>query len=504
MTASANDSIVEPDEIPWKDPGFRRGRDVILACGQVLAREVGHTRESDDAPLLLARLLDPKGTWPWRRELAERLQTNVEDAMAQGRQGLVRLCRLILRDWQEYEAAQQGRLVECGEAGPALLALLGAGYVLEGMGNGFSRVSRLFALLDSTPSGWLEMMQGLVRLTGGGDRALLFEEPAEGPPGPRYDVRFGLTPRGMALLGIPPADTRALERAAESAQGGLPPRDERGRYHPRSSRRPKPPSAAPEETAEPSDLLLLENPGLKLSDLVVPEETRLELGFLVQMLRARPGEAPVMLFHGPPGTGKTHAARCLAGELDRPLGSASLDRLQTKWHGDTEKAFRRAFEEAAKAGAILLLDEVDALLCDRGTMVASWQISQVNSLLKLLEAPPVPVVLCTNFLRVLDAAVHRRIQHLVEFPVPDRDQRLALWQKELDRSGLNRLHFLDLRAAAGLPLTGGLIRNAALQFARRIAVYGDDYPADTESLLALARKELPKIDCEVREKRIGF
>jgi SpoVK/Ycf46/Vps4 family AAA+-type ATPase len=277
-----------------------------------------------------------------------------------------------------------------------------------------------------------------------------------------------------------------------------------GRYHPRSSRRPKPPSAAPEETAEPSGLLLLENPGLKLSDLVVSEETRLELGFLVQMLRAWPGEAPVMLFHGPPGTGKTHAARCLAGELDRPLGSASLDRLQTKWHGDTEKAFRRAFEEAAKAGAILLLDEVDALLCDRGTMVASWQISQVNTLLKLLEAPPVPVVLCTNFLRVLDAAVHRRIQHLVEFPVPDRNQRLVLWQKELHRNGLNRLLFLDLQAAAGLPLTGGLIRNAALQFARRIAVYGDDYPADTESLLALARKELPKIDCEVREKRIGF
>lgn len=501
----AKDLFSEPDEIPWRDPGFRRGRDVILACGQVLAREVGHTRESDDAPLLLKRLLDPQGSWPWRKELAERLMTSVEGALAQGRPGLVRLSRLILRDWHEYEAAQQGRLTQCGEAGPVLLALLGAGYVLEGMGNGFSRLSRLFALLDATPSAWLEMMQDLVRLTGGGDRALLFEEPAEGSPGPRFDVRFGLTPRGMALLGIPPADTRALERAA-AAREELPPRDSKGRYRPRYlSRKPAPKESAQKESDLPQ-MLSLEEPGLRMADLVAPEETRLELGFLVQMLRVRPGEAPVMLFHGPPGTGKTHAARCLAGELDRPLGSASLDRLQTKWHGDTEKAFRKVFEEAAKAGALLLLDEVDALLCDRGTMVVSWQISQVNTLLKLLESPPVPVILCTNFLRVLDAAVHRRIQHLVAFSIPERAQRLSIWSLELGRAGVDPALAagLDLEPLADLPLTGGLIHNAVLQFARRIAVCGDDYPADIAALLDLARKELPKIDSEVREKRIGF
>lgn len=498
---------LEHDDLPWKDPGFRQGRDVILACGQVLAREAGHTREPKGGQLLLSRLMDLESRWPWHKELFESLQPGLELAKPEGRQGLLSLCRLILEDWQRFEAAQHGLLANCGTVGPALLALLGAGYLMEGMGNGFDRPARLFGLLDPAPSRWLEMMQDLVHLTDGGEQALLFGEDPEGLPGPCYEMRFGLTPRGMALLGIPPTDTLAQERRkAESrsleAEGGR--RDSSPRFKPRTASPPPSPQKPAEEEAPLPDLLAMETPEFALTDVVLAEEAALELEFLVHLLRSEQEAAPVMLFHGPPGTGKTHAARCLAGELERPLGLASLDRLQNKWHGDTEKALRKAFDEAAGAGALLLLDEVDALLCARGTMVLSWQISQVNTLLKLLEAPPVPVILCTNFLHALDAAVHRRIQHLVEFPIPDRRQRMSLWNLELDRHGIDVTLGLDLSPLASLPLTGGLIRNAALQFARRIAVYGEEFPATTQALLALARKELPKIEGELRGKAIGF
>ena len=506
MSESCTEEL-DYDDLPWKDPGFRRGRDVILACGQVLAREAGHTREPEGGPLLLSRLLAPESRWPWHKELFERLQPSFELAVPQGPPGLLRLCRLILEDWQRFEAAQHGLLTHCGTVGPALLALLGAGYLMEGMGNGFDRPARLFGLLDPAPSTWLEMMQDLVHLTDRREQALLFAQAPEGLPGPCYEMRFGLTPKGMALLGIPPTDTLADERRmAESrsleADGGG--RDSSPRFKPRTASPPPSPQKPAEQEATLPDLLSMETPELALTDLVLSEEADLELEFLVHLLRSEREAAPVMLFHGPPGTGKTHAARCLAGALERPLGVASLDRLQTKWHGDTEKAFRKAFDEAAGAGAILLLDEVDALLCSRGTMALSWQISQVNTLLKLLEAPPVPVILCTNFLHALDAAVHRRIQHLVEFPIPDRRQRMSLWNLELDRNGIDVTLDLDLSPLASLPLTGGLIRNAALQFARRIAVYGEGFPATTQALLALARKELPKIEGELRAKAIGF
>jgi len=196
-----------------------------------------------------------------------------------------------------------------------------------------------------------------------------------------------------------------------------------------------------------------------------------------------------MLFHRAPGTGKTLAAKCLAGELKRPLGTAALDALHSKWHGESEKALRMAFNEAAEKKAIRLLDEADALLYDRGASIQSYQLAEINLLLKLLEAPKTPVVLCTNFLRVLDSAVHRRIHHLIEFPVPGFEERRAIWA-----SRLYERHWregIDVDALAALPLTGGLITNAIRQAVRGEAVYAKEFPIETRNLPRLAEKELP-------------
>ncbi|MBN2798242.1 MAG: AAA family ATPase [Deltaproteobacteria bacterium] len=70
--------------------------------------------------------------------------------------------------------------------------------------------------------------------------------------------------------------------------------------------------------------------------------------------------------HRPPGTGKTLCAEVVAGELGRPLLRSVVPGLLSRWVGDTERRIAQIFEDARRHGAALLLDEVDALLRERG------------------------------------------------------------------------------------------------------------------------------------------
>jgi SpoVK/Ycf46/Vps4 family AAA+-type ATPase len=179
--------------------------------------------------------------------------------------------------------------------------------------------------------------------------------------------------------------------------------------------------------------------------------------------------------------------------------------MQHRWHGDTEKAYYLAFEEASEAGAILLLDEVDSILYSRTLTHTGWELSKINVLLKLLEEPAFPVILCTNLLPYLDAAIHRRLHYVLEFPAPSAEERKKLWTLELEARNLRPFPAVDLTALAAVPLTGGLIHNAVIQAARRKTVDPRTFRVNTSSLLTLARKELPKLQLERSERRIiGF
>ncbi len=82
--------------------------------------------------------------------------------------------------------------------------------------------------------------------------------------------------------------------------------------------------------------------------------------------------------------------------------------LLSRWVGETEAQIAEAFAEARRRGALLLLDEVDGLLFDRGTARAHWEVSQVNELLTWLDRHPLPVVAATNHPDRLDPACLRR------------------------------------------------------------------------------------------------
>lgn len=185
------------------------------------------------------------------------------------------------------------------------------------------------------------------------------------------------------------------------------------------------------------------------------------------------GRGTTLLFNGPSGVGKTAAAEALAAELGRPLLEADSARLLNCWVGETEKNLARIFREAAQTGAVLFFDEADAFFYDRSTAQKSWEVSQINILLLELERFEGLCVLATNRRDCFDPAFERRLTLRVEFRAPTAEMARLIWRKLLPAK-LPLSPDVDLAVLGSLGLTGGQIKNAVLNAARRALSSGAD------------------------------
>jgi SpoVK/Ycf46/Vps4 family AAA+-type ATPase len=154
--------------------------------------------------------------------------------------------------------------------------------------------------------------------------------------------------------------------------------------------------------------------------------------------RAGDTDAPPGLslcLYGPPGTGKSAYVRHLAHRMDRPLVVRRVSDLASCWVGETERKIAAAFEEAHREGAVLLLDEADSFLRDRGLAVRSWEITETNELLQQLEACRGIVACTTNLFGELDQAALRRFTFKIAFLPLRASQALALFCRMLVELG---------------------------------------------------------------------
>jgi hypothetical protein len=183
---------------------------------------------------------------------------------------------------------------------------------------------------------------------------------------------------------------------------------------------------------------------------------------------ARPAGGPVALFSGPSGTGKTFAAEVMAKAIGWRLFRVDLGLLVSKYVGETEKNLNALFDAAANQPLLLLFDEADSLFGRRGEVKDArdrYANMEVSHLLTRIERYRGPCVLTTNLRQHLDPAFTRRFQAVVEFPRPDVPARALLWRKHLPpRAPLAPEVDVELLGRA-VALTGGQIRNAALQAA---------------------------------------
>jgi hypothetical protein len=195
------------------------------------------------------------------------------------------------------------------------------------------------------------------------------------------------------------------------------------------------------------------------------------------------------LFSGPSGTGKSLAARYLAGCLALDAYRVNLASIVNKYIGETEKNLDRVLSAAEELGVVLLLDEGDALLARRTEVSDAndrYANLETNYLLQRLESFSGIVLITSNAAARIDSAFLRRIDVTVDFVPPNAEQRWLIWCAHL---GLDHRVSEDLltEVARRCPLTGGVIRNAALH-ATLLAI-DDDQPLSDHHLLAAVRRE---------------
>ncbi|MCW5801358.1 MAG: ATP-binding protein [Deltaproteobacteria bacterium] len=207
-----------------------------------------------------------------------------------------------------------------------------------------------------------------------------------------------------------------------------------------------------------------------------------------------------VLFAGAPGTGKTLAASIIAGELGLDLFQIDLAAVVSKWIGETEKHLSRIFDEAERGNAVLFFDEADALFGKRTELRDAhdrYANLETSYLLQRIESYEGVVILASNFRRNLDDAFVRRLRFIIEFPLPDAQERLLIWER-IWPAETPRAADLDLPLLAErLELAGAHIRNIALAAAFLAAA--EQTPVAQRHLLRAARREYQKLGKMVDE-----
>jgi SpoVK/Ycf46/Vps4 family AAA+-type ATPase len=168
-----------------------------------------------------------------------------------------------------------------------------------------------------------------------------------------------------------------------------------------------------------------------------------------------------------------------------------LAAVVSKYIGETEKNLDRAFEAARRANAILFIDEADALLGKRSEVKDAHDRHanvEIAYLLQKMEDHDGVVVVATNLASNIDDAFSRRMQFMVEFPLPDATGRERLWRGMIP-PGLPLGADVDLGfLARQFTLAGGDIRNVVLDAAYAAAAR-DDALSMRDLVQAVARQQ---------------
>jgi ATP-dependent 26S proteasome regulatory subunit len=254
------------------------------------------------------------------------------------------------------------------------------------------------------------------------------------------------------------------------------------------------------------------------SDIVLPADRRRQLREIVNHVKYRAlvydawgfdrklslGKGLNALFAGPSGTGKTMAAEIIAGELDLDLYKIDLSTVVSKYIGETEKNLARIFAEAETSNAILFFDEADALFGRRSEVRDShdrYANIEISYLLQKMEEYDGIVILATNLRKNMDDAFVRRMHVTVEFPFPDEQDRLRIWET-IWPAETPRDPDLDLELMARcFEIAGGNIRNVALAAAFLAAA--DGQVVTMAHLLRATRREYQKMGKIVLAGELG-
>ena len=189
---------------------------------------------------------------------------------------------------------------------------------------------------------------------------------------------------------------------------------------------------APEKT----ELILAPAVEAKLNDfmLTIRNKTKMEAAGLEFNMS--------LLLYGYPGCGKTSATKYIASQMGLPLVVARLDTLISSLLGSTSKNIHKIFEYAKKQPCVLFLDEFDAIAKARDDQHELGELKRVvNSLLQNMDeyCQNGILIAATNHDELLDRAIWRRFQTVIEMPRPGLSEihrMMERWPEFVDISGI--------------------------------------------------------------------
>lgn len=141
-----------------------------------------------------------------------------------------------------------------------------------------------------------------------------------------------------------------------------------------------------------------------------------------------------ILFQGPPGCGKTSAAEALANEIGLPLVVVRIDAVVSSYLGETASNLHRIFDFVSQGSWVLLFDEFDALGKARDDPTEHGEVKRViTAFLQMLDAfrGPSLLIAATNHEHLLDPALWRRFDDVLEFPRATVHQSRQLLRRRL-------------------------------------------------------------------------
>lgn len=269
-------------------------------------------------------------------------------------------------------------------------------------------------------------------------------------------------------------------------------------------------AATPVATGQPLDtetrlpLVREEHPVVLINEPILDDSVESALRQIVEehrhsqrLLEAGLAPTRTALLVGAPGVGKTLAARWIARELGLPLLVLDLSSVMSSFLGRTGVNVRRVLDYARSVPAVLLLDELDAVAKRRDDATEIGELKRlVTVLLQEIDSWPDGALLlaATNHSELLDPAVWRRFEIVLDFPKPDQKAMEAGIRAFLDEPGVDgEVVALIARLYDGENLSR-LERDVFR--ARRAATMSDSSPVD--ALVVLAKDRFARLPASVR------